>query len=109
MARNDSETQQAERIVVRVDSEFKDLIPGFIDDRQAEITSLRQAFERNDYETVRKLGHDMKGTGGVCGFDAVTVMGGSLEKAAKDMEPDVIMKTLDLLSCNLELVEVVYE
>ncbi len=109
MARNNSETQQAERIIVRVDSEFKDLIPGFLDDWQAEIGSMRQALERNDYKTIRKLGHDMKGTGGACGFDAVTDMGGSLEEAAKGMEPDVIQNPLPSLSSFHERVEVVYK
>jgi hypothetical protein len=55
------------------------------------------------------MGHNMKGTGGSCGFNDITDMGSKLESAAKDMDPDVIRETLGTLSSYLEQVEVVYE
>jgi HPt (histidine-containing phosphotransfer) domain-containing protein len=41
------------------------------------------ALERGDFENVRILGHNMKGSGGGYGFDRISEIGASLEEAAK--------------------------
>ena len=51
----------------------------------------------------------MKGTGGACGFDALTDMGMDLEEAAKEEDHEVIRRKLDTLASYLEGVEVVYD
>ncbi len=104
-----NETKQEEKKTVFVDSELKEIIPGFLDDWKEEVKFMWEALEKGDYETILKLGHDMKGIGGACGFDAITDMGRSLEEAAKVMDQEVIGKTLDKLSSYLKRVEVVYE
>ncbi len=98
-----------ERITVLLDADLKDIIPGFLDDWKQDVNSMRQALDGSDYEAIRKVGHSMKGTCGMCGFDAMSDMGGDLEGAAKKLNPDVIRKTLDMLASYLEQVEVVYE
>ena len=103
------ENNRAERIIVHVDSELEDLLPGFLEDWKGEIDSMREALERNDYEMIRKLGHNMKGTGGSCGLEAITDTGRRLEEAAKAMAPEEIRVNLDALSSYLERVELVYE
>ncbi len=104
-----SETKQGERITVVVDADLKELIPGFIKDWKKGVESSRKALENGNYETIRKLGHNMKGSGGGCGFNAVTNMGGLLEEAARNMEPDVIRKTLNELASYFKRVDVKYE
>jgi HPt (histidine-containing phosphotransfer) domain-containing protein len=104
-----NETQPAEKIIVHVDSDLEDLLPGFLDDWKGEIESIREALERDDYETIRKLGHNMKGTGGSCGLEEITEMGRNLEEAAKAMAPEAIRVNLDTLSSYLARVELVYE
>ena len=59
---NDSET--GETIVIRVDRDLEDLIPGFINNRRKDAESIADALKRKDYETIRVLGHGMKGAGG---------------------------------------------
>jgi HPt (histidine-containing phosphotransfer) domain-containing protein len=104
----DDQTEQEEKIIVIVDAELEDLIPGFLETWQEELWSVSKALEKGDYETIRKLGHEMKGIGCSCGFDAVTELGDDLEKAAKAKAWEVIAKTSDRLSCYLERVEVVF-
>lgn len=108
MSHND-ETRRGERIVVHVDAELEDLIPRFLGDWKEEVGSMREALEKNDYETIRKMAHNMKGTGGSCGLDVITDMGIGIEEAAKAMEPEALRKNLDALSSYLERVELVYE
>jgi len=103
------ENQGAEKIIVHVDSDLEDLLPGFLEDWKTEIESMREALERNDYETIRKLGHNMKGTGGSCGLEEITDIGRRLEEAAKAMAQEAIRINLDTLSSYLERIELVYE
>lgn len=104
-----SNEKQGERTVVHVDAEIEDLIPGFLENRQEDIRSIREALEKDDYETIRTLGHSMKGSGGGYGFEAITDIGSSLEMAAKEKDTDEIRRRLGELSDYLERVEVIYD
>jgi len=103
------EIKPGERITVHVDAELKELIPGFLEDWKEQTKSMRIALGTGEYKAIRKVGHNMKGIGGGCGFDAITEMGKGLEKGAKDMDPDTVGKILDSLASYLERVVVVYE
>lgn len=106
---SENKNQQGEKIIVKVDRDLEELIPGFLEDWKKETKLMQEALEKNDYDTIMGMGHDMKGTGGACGFHDVTDMGGKLENAAKKMDPDTIRDTLISLSSFLEQAEVVYE
>ncbi|MFC1829905.1 Hpt domain-containing protein [Thermodesulfobacteriota bacterium] len=103
------EGKSHEKITVHADADLKDLISQFLENWRAETKSMRDALEKDDYETIRTLGHNMKGTAGACGFDDVTDMGAHLEAAAKQKDNDTIQKTLDALASYFERVEVMYE
>ena len=98
-----------ERIRVRVDADIADLIPGFLEDRQRDITAMLEAVEEHHYETVRLLGHRMKGCGGSYGFDAITEIGGALEQAANDKNSEKIRHWVGELASYLDRVDVVYD
>ena len=70
---------------------------------------MRQALEKNNYETIHKIGHDMKGIGGSCGLEEITDRGRSLAEGAKAMDQELIRKNLDMLAGYLKRVEFVYE
>jgi len=97
------------KILVRVDPDLLDLIPGFLDNRRKDISAIQEALARGDFETVRILGHSMKGAGGGYGFDAITDIGAALEQAAKNADRDEIRKQIDELSTYLDRVEVMYD
>lgn len=102
-------TTKEEKIIVHVDAELKDLIPGFLNNRRKDIRILETAIEKDDYETIRKLGHSMKGSGGGYGFNTITDIGRSLENAAKEKNDEEIRKWVGKLLNYLQSVEVVYE
>ncbi len=97
------------KIIVHVDAEIEDLIPGFLQNRQKDIITILEALDKGGYETIRMLGHSMKGSGGGYGFDAITDIGLSLEQAAKGKNSEDVRKWVEELSNYLEKVEVVYE
>ncbi len=98
-----------EKIVAHVDSDLKELIPGFIENRWQDTHVIVACVELMDYETIQGLGHDMKGSGGGYGFDAITDIGQSLEQAAKDENPTEVLKLAKDLVTYLARVEIVYE
>ena len=100
---------RGEKIIVHIDSELKALIPGFLEDWKEEVRFMWEALEKKDYETIRKLGHDMKGIGGSCSLEVITYRGRDLEEAAKAMDQEMIRKNLNTLSYYLERVEFEYE
>ncbi len=77
--------------VVRIDRDLEDLIPGYLEKRFADVASIREAAGKNDLETVRVLGHTMKGSGGGYGFDRITEIGRQLEEAAKTGDKEAII------------------
>jgi len=97
------------KIIIQVDSDLEDLIPGFLENRQQDITAIFDALGRNDYDFIARAGHSMKGVGGGYGFDAITDIGGSIEQAAKQKDPVKIKHCLNELSNYLQRIEIVFE
>ena len=98
-----------EKIIIRADPDIQDLIPHFLENRRQDIQQMTQAVQTKDYETVRRLGHSMKGAGEGYGFDQVTVIGARLEEYAKTQKPEEISKMIEELTHYLDRVEVRYE
>jgi histidine phosphotransfer protein HptB len=98
-----------EKIVVQVDADLEDLIPGYLQNRRQDVDAILQALENQNFETIRILGHTMKGTGGGYGFDAITEMGRALEAAAKDKNGPAIRQGVAALLDYLGAVEVVLQ
>src|SRR5206468_4302466 len=72
-----------------------------------DIAAMLDAVQRGDFETVRVLGHSMKGAGGGYGFDAITEIGAALEQAAKQRNAAEIRNRVQELSRYLDRVEVI--
>jgi HPt (histidine-containing phosphotransfer) domain-containing protein len=97
------------KIIVQVDPDIADLIPGFLENRHKDIKTMGEALTQGDYDTIRILGHSMKGAGGSYGFDAITDIGKSLEQAAIAKDSGGIKQMVQELSAYLDQVEVVYK
>jgi HPt (histidine-containing phosphotransfer) domain-containing protein len=100
---------QEEKIIVHVDPEIADLIPGFLENRRKDIKAMAEALKQGDFETIRVLGHSMKGAGGSYGFDGVTDIGKALEDAAKSTNAEEIRRSVGELAAYLARVEVIYD
>jgi histidine phosphotransfer protein HptB len=105
----ESALRQEAKIIVQVDPDIADLIPGFLENRHKDIKTMGEALTEGDFETIRILGHSMKGAGGSYGFDAITDIGKSLEQAAIAKDAGGIKKSVQELSAYLDCIEVVYK
>lgn len=99
---------EKDRIIVHVDEAFRDFVPRFLELTSEDMKSMDNALNDGDYETVQRLGHSMKGSGGSFGFDAMTDIGKSIEAAAKAGDGEDIRKRLSELADYIERVEVVF-
>lgn len=102
-----ADDNRAEKTIIRVDPEIAELIPGFLENRRKDIAAMLDAVQRGDFETVRILGHSMKGAGGGYGFDVITEIGTALEQAAKQRNAAEIRDRVNELSRYLDRVEVI--
>jgi HPt (histidine-containing phosphotransfer) domain-containing protein len=103
------EKSESEKILVSLDRDIEDLVPGFLDNRRRDIETIENCLASGDYTTIERLGHAMKGSGGGYGFDDITRFGMLIEELARDKNSAGIMDQVDSLARFLDSVEVVYE
>lgn len=79
------------RPVAKVDRTLESLIPRFMQRRRDDADTIESLVSQGDFETIKSLGHSIKGSGGGYGFDPVTEYGSALEVAADACDgPSVI-------------------
>ena len=98
-----------DKIIVRIDSDLEPLIPGYLQNRKQDVKSILDSLENGDYETVQRLGHSMKGSGGGYGFDGISEIGASIEQASKDSDEEKIRECISELKSYVDNIEIVYE
>ena len=103
------ESGSGSAIVVKVDHDLEDLVPGYLHNRENDIKTMAEKIAQGDYESIRMLGHSIKGTGGGYGFDRITDIGKEIEESGKAMSFEGIRRSIDKLADYLHRVRVVYE
>lgn len=98
-----------EKIIVKISNEIRELIPEYLKNRRDNVASIRESLEDNNFESIQTLGHMMKGSGESFGFDQITAIGESIERAAKEKSSSAVRKSVDDLSDFLDRLEVIYE
>ena len=99
----------SEKIIVKIDPDLEDLIPGFLNNRANDVSTIRSLLDSGDLDQSRILGHSMKGAGGGYGFDRITEIGGIIETACVAGDLPVISEAVDQLADYLARVEPVPE
>ncbi len=82
------------------------LISQYLQNCRRDLSQLRAALAAGDYETARRLGHQMKATGKPYGFPAFTQIGRAIEWAASKraaLELDSRIRRLEVYLDSLEL------
>src|SRR6202790_2213136 len=82
-------------------------IPAYLRNCKQNVRVMLDALDRVDFETVTVLGHQMMGSGGMFGFQAITDLGRSIELAAESADNDASRKWVGALSVYLDSVETI--
>ena len=102
-------TVSSGRIHINVESHLQFLIPGFLEEMNLFCQDLKEAEIHRDFKLIKEISHKIKGAGGSYGFEAISLYGGNIEKAAINKNLDTIQKQLQKLSDYLINVEVSYD
>jgi HPt (histidine-containing phosphotransfer) domain-containing protein len=94
-----------EKIIIKVDPEIADLIPGFLQNREKDINIMESSLTAQNFEQIERLGHSMKGSGAGYGFDGISEIGKVIEMAAKEKDIEKIRKGIEDLRDYLGRVE----
>lgn len=87
-----------------VDPEIADLVPGYVARRREELAEWRSALAERDFGKLRRLAHNMKGTGRSFGLPDLSDLGGRLEQAALAEKDEALASGIDLLAATLEAI-----
>jgi len=78
--------------VVTVDPDIQDLVGHFLENQQTNAALVLELADQRDFESVRRIGHNMKGTGKGYGFEIISSHGASLEQAASRSQADDVKR-----------------
>jgi histidine phosphotransfer protein HptB len=80
-----------------IDPQIMELVPGYLINREKEMSVLRNSLESNDFETIEMIGHRLKGNGPSYGFIKIGELGKDLEKAAREQNNESLKELIDEL------------
>jgi signal transduction histidine kinase/DNA-binding NarL/FixJ family response regulator len=95
-------SRAVQNVLVMVDPALEALVPNYLDKRRQDLVKFAAALEGDDFETLRRLGHNLKGTGAGYGFDKLTEIGGEIEAGAKANNRPAVQVKVDELARYLE-------
>jgi CheY-like chemotaxis protein len=87
---------------IRTKDDLEELVPAYLDKRLADLSVYRTALQTGDFDTIRKLGHKMKGTGSGYGFPRLTEFGAEIEEASLRSDASAIREQLQSLAVFLD-------
>lgn len=97
-----SESTDANEYLVTMDPEIQEIIPGYVETKKQEASSLDESLSKNDFESLRIFGHSMKGSGAGYGFPRLTEIGAEMEVASKAKDREKLGKNIRDLKLYLE-------
>ena len=99
----------SDKIIVKIDPDLEDLIPGFLENRGKDRDSLKAALDNSDFSAMQSIGHSLKGVGGGYGFTGMSEIGAAIETAAKGEQLDELKVQIQKYSDYLDAVVVEFE
>lgn len=69
-------------LVADTDPAIRMLLPDYVANRRADLELMQRALEDKDAATLRRLGHNLKGSGAAYGLPPVSALGRRIETAA---------------------------
>jgi CheY-like chemotaxis protein/HPt (histidine-containing phosphotransfer) domain-containing protein len=105
LASTRAERSRMDPILLRAKTNLASRIPAYLQNCRQNIVVMLDALDRVDFETVTSLGHQMRGSGGAFGFQAITDIGAALQQAGESADADASRKYVGELSSYLDGVD----
>ncbi|MEO0293076.1 MAG: Hpt domain-containing protein [candidate division WOR-3 bacterium] len=101
------EEKRSKKIKVYVPEYAMKLIPNFIENRERDIKTIESSLEKEDFKTIERIGHSIKGSGATYGFEKLSEVGGVIEESARNKDIVKIKNSLEEMKNYLDNVEFV--
>ena len=99
--------KNADNRVIIDDPFAKRLMVRYLSHREDDVRTLRSALASEDFEQIRKKGHNLFGSGSAYGLDQISELGAALEKTARKKNSGDLGKLIDTLEAFIRNVRVV--
>ena len=99
------ESTRKDTVPLHASHKFADRIPAYLQNCRQNVIAMQDALDQGDFQTVGYLGHQMSGSGGAFGFQAITDIGAALQLSAESADTDASRKGVGELSSYLYRVE----
>jgi len=76
--------------VVWLEKDLEQLVTRFLRRKEAEVQRLRTALLEDDFDSIARAGHDLKGAGEGFGFPELSILGAKLELAARNRDKELL-------------------
>ena len=80
------------------DDEWAEMQEMYINHTFKELNIINENLEAASFDSLRTFGHNIKGSGGMYGYNEITNMGAQIETAAKDENLENIKSNLEDLN-----------
>lgn len=80
-------TPALQRTIMALPPEIQARVPTYLARRRQELQLMRELIGQRDFERIRVLAHNMKGSGAGYGFPQLSDLGAEIEKSAKSQQP----------------------
>ena len=95
--------------IISVDEMLKDLIPGFLKNKENEIQQLNEMLEQKDFSKVKKLGHNWKGSCPSYGFHYLGELGKVFEELGQNKDYTTLKKIVSTLPSYIKNLDIQYQ
>ena len=84
------------------DDEWAEMQEMYINHTSKELKNIKENLDSAAFDSLRTFGHNIKGSGGMYGFNEITIRGAAIESAAMNENLEVIKSHLDALEVFLK-------
>ena len=80
---------------IEVDEDLKEIIPGFMANRNKDILELERLLQEQDFHAIEKIGHRVAGSSGGYGFDELGNIAKEIELSIKGGDTSKIPELIE--------------
>jgi two-component system sensor histidine kinase/response regulator len=96
-------------IEIIVDKDLEDLIPDYLSNREKELGTLTELFNKKEFPQIQAIGHKLRGSAGSYGFSALSDIGKELEEKSKVTDSTSINHALNQYRLYLKRIKVSFQ
>ncbi|MDP9170459.1 MAG: response regulator, partial [Acidobacteriota bacterium] len=92
-------------IFVEAPEGLEQIVPAYFSERKLEVPIFRRLLDASDFDPIRSMAHNIKGTGSSFGFPELTRIAGAMESSARESSEPGLRESLNELSRYLDRVQ----